>query len=417
MSSTSGPQGANSEQIDKLMQANNKHARNDVGTWIVVFIASAWFALGSTSLAAASRVVVLPERANKDLKQQLEALTKLGAPAALMLVGQGNDVVRGALGTADRKSGRAASLKDHWRIASVTKMVTATVIMQLVREGLLTLDDPVSKHLPRAFPLASTTSIRQLLNHTSGLPDYLVGARVPINVSARQMKANLRQKRSFARLLGDAKRQQRMVQPGEMHAYSNTNYLLLGRIIERVTGLTYQNVVRQRILKPLKLANTEFPSREGRIRKPNLHGYVLGDSKKRAFSDRKRLVDVTTHTYFPGADGGLVSNLEDLTNLMSAIWVGPLLTDAERVLMTSNLVSDHDGIYGYGFGVTAFKLTCGITVFGHEGHDLGSYTLALTDRLRGRNFVLAINTAIVDRPDIEKQVHSIRDRAFCGPSN
>lgn len=384
--------------------------------WAILIATLVILAIGGSAIHAASTPVALSARANADLNGQLEELTKLGAPAALMIVRQGSDLVRGVVGIADRKSGRGASLKDHWRIASVTKMVTATVVMQLVREGLLTLDDPVSKYLASAFPLSNTTTIRQLLNHTSGMPDYLAGPRVPLNISARRMQASLLRKRSFSRLVSDANRQQRTSQPGEMHEYSNTNYLLLGRIIASVTGRSYQDIVRQRILGPLKLRNTEFPTPTGRLLKPYLHGYVQADTRKGPFTDRTRLVDVTRHAYFRGADGGLYSNLDDLTTLMDAIWTGPLLTDAERDLMTSNLVGDHDGIYGYGFGVTAFKLSCGVTAIGHEGRDLGSYTLALTDRSRARNFVLVINTAIVDRPDLEQRIQKIRDQVFCGPT-
>jgi D-alanyl-D-alanine carboxypeptidase len=90
--------------------------------------------------------------AQLNLSTHLEAMRRAGAPAALAIVRQGDFVNRSAAGTANLKTGRQASLADHWRIASVTKMVTAVIVIQLIREGTLTLDDPVARNLPGLFP-------------------------------------------------------------------------------------------------------------------------------------------------------------------------------------------------------------------------------------------------------------------------
>lgn len=331
------------------------------------------------------------------------------------MVRQGERTIQSvAVGIADRRIGRLATIRDRWRIASVTKMVTAVVVMQLVRDGRLGLDDPVATYLPHAVPLADQITIRQLLNHTSGIPDYLAGPRVPINVSARVLKANLIRHRPFRQRLADANRQPRAFKPGEMHEYSNTNYLLLERIVARVSSMSYDKVVQSRVLRPLGLTHTAFVDPTNRLPRNQLRGYVAGDTKRGPFKSRKLLVDVTRHDYLTGADGGLTSDLTDLTRLMDAIWNGPLLTAGERAAMTTDMVEDHDGVYRYGFGVAAYKQSCGITVYGHEGRDLGVYTMALSDRSSRRHLVVAVNKFITDRAAFDRQLFNIQEQVFCG---
>ncbi len=343
------------------------------------------------------------------------ALGSLGAPATLMMLREGDRIVQSvAVGIADRRIGRLATIRDRWRIASITKIVTAVVVMQLVREGRLGLDNAVATYLPRAVPLADKITIRQLLNHTSGIPDYLAGPRVPINVSARMLKANLIRHRPFRQRLADANRQQRTFKPGEMHEYSNTNYLVLERIIARVSGMSYDKAVQSRVLKPLGLTHTAFVDPANRLPRDQLRGYVAGDTKRGPFKSHKRLVDVTRHDYLTGADGGLTSDLADLTRLMDAIWNGPLLTAGERAAMTTDTVEDHDGVYRYGFGVAAYKQSCGITVYGHEGRDLGVYTMALSDRSSRRHLVVVVNKFIADRATFDRQLFNIQEQVFCG---
>jgi D-alanyl-D-alanine carboxypeptidase len=345
---------------------------------------------------------------------QRSALDRIGAPGGLLMVRDGAGVRQLiAFGLADIQSGRAASTGDVWRIASVTKLVTAVVVLQLAREKTLALDDTVAKYLPGVVPNAQKITIRQLLDHTSGIPDYLAGPGSPPNVSATRLKGELVRRRAFAALIEDANRQRRTARPGETHDYSNTNYLLLERIIEKATRNSFEHEVRTRILQPAGLSMTGFPSKTGRVPHRQLKGYVPADTRRGPFTAKKTLVDVTTHDYVLGADGGLYSSLDDLSRLLDAIWSGPLLTDGERQAMIANAQYDHDGTYRYGLGVAAYKLPCNKTVYGHVGRDLGIYTLALSDRKRRRHLVLAINKPIDDRGEMERRIYKLRDQAFC----
>ncbi len=347
------------------------------------------------------------------LRSQLEAIVKLGPPAALATVRSSGTQQRIAVGVADISTGRKAHTNDVWRIASVTKLVTAAIVLRLAQQRRLKLEDRLSKYLPGTIDLADQISIRQLLNHTSGIPDYLSAPNIPFNVSARRLGANLLRQRTPEKLLRDARRQPRRFKPGAEHEYSNTNYLLLGMVIERVTGKSFQSVVQEQVITTLKLERTGFPDRKGRVPFEHLRGYLPGDSKAGPFKNRRALVDVTAHDYFLGADGGLFSSLDETSRILKHLLHGPLFGPLVRRSMISNLVPDHDGFYRYGLGIMAFELPCGMYVYGHEGRDLGIYTVALFDPAHERTFVLAANMSFGHEWGIQDRIDKLRNGVFC----
>ncbi|KAB2848772.1 MAG: beta-lactamase family protein [Hyphomicrobiaceae bacterium] len=343
----------------------------------------------------------------------MQELVRLGAPGALALVKERDKIVAAAAGLADLKRERPATKEDVWRIASVTKMVTAVIALQLVRERKLELDHPLSRYLPRIVPKAERITIRQLLNHTSGIPDYLYGR--PFSTSKR-LRVRLLREQSTAEMIEAANSQRRRFAPGRQHEYSNTNYLLLGLVIEKVSGKPYRDVVSERIVEPLQLQHTGFPDELGIVPRQRLSAYVPSDRGREPFGDYKRPHDVTIHRQLLGADGGLYSDVEDLGKMLEAIWGGKLLGPSEIEAMLADPWIDHDGRYRYGLGVSIYQLSCGTTVVGHEGSDFGSYTLALTDRATLRHLVVVVNIAIHRRPDIEIAIDRLRSQVFCPAS-
>ena len=349
------------------------------------------------------------------LRNQLSQIVKRGPPGALLLLQDGKLRQRLSVGLADLATQRRATTDDAWRIASVTKLVTAAIIIQLVQERHIKLDDRLSAYLPNSVRLAESITIRQLLNHTSGIPDYLSAPHVPLQVSAKHLKANLIRQRSTRGLLSDARSQRRRFKPGSMHEYSNTNYLLLGLIIEKVTGKKFQTVVRDRIIVPLKLKRTGFPDASGNIRPQHMRGYVPGDLRGKPFSNRRSLIDVTAHDYFLGGDGGLYSTLDETASIVRYVLSGQGMDRSVQRAMVSSMVQDHDGFYRYGLGVMAIELPCGQRVFGHEGRDLGIYTMALFDLKHGRSLVVAANMSFEHQWGIQDRIDEIRNMVFCGP--
>lgn len=368
--------------------------------------------VGNSALSASTAQTV--EATEPALRRLLAGLVKKGAPSAVVFVGTTKGIAVHALGSAAARKGRPVETDQVWRIASVTKMVTAVVTLQLVREGRLALNDPLAKHLPAAVPDADRITIRHLLNHTSGIADYLAVPGSLMQEPTSKLVKRLLEPRTYEASLELANRHSASSEPGLLHEYSNTNYLLLGRIIERVAGRSYARVVSERVIEPLGLRKTGFPAADGAIPSPHLKAFLPSDARRRGPGARPRVHDVTQHTFFLGADGGLYSSGPDLIRLLDAIWRGPLLTDPERRLLIEDMQEDHDGQYRYGLGVAAFPTRCGELVYGHEGHDLGSFTMALTDRSRSRHVVLVFNRSSDGLRGIEQTLFDLRSAAFCG---
>jgi len=349
------------------------------------------------------------------LRNKLSQIIKRGPPAAMLLLKVGKQQQRMSVGLADLATKRKATTDDAWRIASVTKLVTAAIIIQLAQERRIKLDDRLSDYLPNSVRLADSISVRQLLNHTSGIPDYLSAPSVPLQVSAKHLRANLVRQRSTQRLLSDARSQGRRFKPGSMHEYSNTNYLLLGLIIEKVTGKKFQTVVRDRIIIPLKLKQTGFPNSKGNIRPQHMRGYVPADVGGKPFSNRRSLIDVTTHDYFLDGDGGLYSTLDETTSIVRYVLSGRGMDSSVGRAMVSSMIQDHDGFYRYGLGVMAIQLPCGQRVYGHEGRDLGIFTMALFDPKHDTSLVLTVNMSFEHQWGIQNRIDEIRNTVFCAP--
>jgi D-alanyl-D-alanine carboxypeptidase len=174
---------------------------------------------------------------------------------------------------------RAARPSDRFRIGSVTKSFVATVVLQLVGEGRLGLDDPLERWLPGAVPGGERITIRQLLNHTSGLYNYTDALLGPLLAKPTRQAYQQLAARSFAprALVAMATRHRPLFPPGTRFAYSNTNYILLDLVVERVTGARLAAQLHRRIVQPLGLEATELPGTQRRIRGGHAHGYAPPD--------------------------------------------------------------------------------------------------------------------------------------------
>ena len=351
--------------------------------------------------------------AGPSLEDELAGIVRLGVPGAIAILLRGGEEESAAVGVAEIATGRTATVQDTFRIASITKLFTAAAVFRQMRTGQLALDDPVGWLLPRIVPLADRITVRQLLGHTSGVPDYLAGPSQPFNASAARLSQSLGRSRPRAELLRAAAQARRERAPGTAHAYSNTNYVLLEALLERAEGRPYASVVADRVLAPLDLRNTGFPDARGRFPGPALRGYVPSDGSAGAFTDRKRPIDVTEHTFFMGGDGGLYSNAPDLMRFARALIGGDLVTADELGRMLADAKEDHDGSYRYGLGIMIFPTVCARQVLGHEGRDIGTFSAVFADRDGSTVLVLAMNAAPDHVPKLGEAVADLRDRVFC----
>ncbi|MFI1423153.1 serine hydrolase domain-containing protein [Streptomyces sp. NPDC020731] len=293
------------------------------------------------------------------------------------------------------------------RIASNTKMFTATVVLQLVGEGKISLDAPIENYLPglvRGDGIdGRNITVRQLLQHTSGLPDY--DEEIVTDYVAKQ------QHRYFEprEVLEIALKKKALDAPGVSWSYSNTNYILAGLLVQKVTGRPIGEEITNRIIKPLNLRHTYWPGvGDQTIKGLHAHGYF-------ATEPNAPYADVTTQD--PSASwaaGQLIGTPSDLNHFLTALLDGKLLKPAQlKEMKTTVNAPDLDtvGDGHYGLGLATFKLSCGGYAWTHGGNAVG-YTTRNAVTKDGRAATIAV-TALPTTLAAAEHIESALDTALC----
>ncbi|MFC8227050.1 serine hydrolase domain-containing protein [Streptomyces sp. NPDC057287] len=294
---------------------------------------------------------------------------------------------------------------DRFRAGSITKTFVATVVLQLAREGELGLDDSVEEHLPGLVQGhgndGSAISLRALLTHTSGLYDYMAAlpATDPALTGAAGPSA---QPVTPAAAVRAAVARPPVAARGS-YAYSNTNYALLGLVVQRVTGHPYAAEIRRRVLVPLRLTGTSLPGVRAVLPLPHSRGY----HRSPADGTLREVTDVDPR--FAGAAGELVSTLADLDAFYAALLGGRLLLPADLATLLDTRASA--GVYG--MGIYPQKLSCGLTVWGHNGHITGSYVRSAATRDGRHTFTFRVNTDTAPGAALEAD---LLEAEFCPPA-
>ncbi|MFM9369387.1 serine hydrolase domain-containing protein [Streptomyces sp. Da 82-17] len=296
-------------------------------------------------------------------------------------------------GTADTATNRPIHRTDRFRVGSITKSFTAVVVLQLAAEGRLSLDDTVEHHLPGLVRGHGNDgrelTLRQLLRHTSGLFAYTdaPGTRT----------TELDRRYTPTALLRTALAHRPLFAPGTDWSYSNTNYTVLGLVIEQVTGRGYAEEARRRIIDPLRLTGTSFPGTRHRLPAP--HG--------RAYSGTPASPEDVTELdpSGAGAAGEAISTLDDLNRFYRALLTGRLLPAPQLAAMRSTRASDG----AYGMGLMPTELSC-TTVWGHNGRIRGSYaaTAATADGRHVLTYRLNSDWSTARKPE-----RTLLEREFC----
>ena len=332
---------------------------------VPVVAAIALGAVGGVASAAPSKGEA------ESLKSRAQGLVGDGYPAALAAVTDAKGESAGvAVGKGSLETGQAPPMDGEVRVGSNTKTFVAVVVMQLVQEGKVGLDEPIETYLPGLIKGegidGSKITVRQLLQHTSGLPEYT--DTTPGRSDIFQIKDHYIPPRD---LLDTALGKPAQFEPGAQWKYTNTNYLVLGMLVERVSQRPVGEQIDERIVKKLGLSHTYLPGNgEKKLHGPHSQGYHL--------SAEGKLEDMTDlDTSLAWAAGGMVSTPGELNTFFQAVLDGRLLTQASIDEMKNGAVdaSSHLGPGAvYGLGLIGTPLSCGGTAWGHHGGIAGYET-------------------------------------------
>jgi D-alanyl-D-alanine carboxypeptidase len=333
------------------------------------------FAAATLACAALAGAASPPPKS--DLQRGANRLVATsGLPGVVTLVEQDRRRTVVAAGLGDVARRRAMRTTDRFWVGSITKAFVATVVMQLVAERRLGLDDTIDELLPGRIREGQRIRLRHLLNHTSGIPEYM-----SLDPWVTAVRRNPRAVIPARRLVSSAASLPLDFEPGSRASYSNTNYLVLAEILERVAGRPIERLLRERVFAPLGLRATGFVRGPRAVGGNRVHGYDVSGP---------RPVDVSLHRLGgPWADGGLVSSARDLAVFMGALLRGKLVPPSLVDLMTTE--TKVPGSHGEGLGLYRLPSPCGRWYYGHAGGTPGYVTWAAGSRDARRMVVLAVN--------------------------
>ncbi|MFF7656322.1 serine hydrolase domain-containing protein [Streptomyces sp. NPDC007983] len=351
------------------------------------------------------------------LRRDTEAIHALGVSGvqARAIAPDGRQSVATS-GTADLNTGRPVPSDGYFRMASTSKTLIATVVLQLDAEGGLSLDDTVAHWLPGVVRGngndGSRITIRHLLQHTSGIHDDLPGYTTPEEYY-RQRHDVHGPEQLVARAMAHAPD----FPPGEGWEYSNTGYVLLDMVIQQATGQPGHREIEDRVLRPLGLDRTRWLGTSPSLPRPHAKAYQLFGPGS--------VVDVTDQIPVDHENLAWVTTTRDENDFLRALLAGRLLparqlAEMKRTVPVSAEVQRLWPGGRYGLGLVERPLSCGGTYWSHEGGDGGYITLnGVTDDGR-RSAVVSMSEARGDAPehilDQENAAGALIDHALCAGS-
>ncbi|MFE4368643.1 serine hydrolase domain-containing protein [Streptomyces sp. NPDC056835] len=347
------------------------------------------------------------DKAQKGMQKIADGLVADGKrPAALVSTRERDGRTRTyAAGVGDLATGAPVPADGQVRIGSNTKTFTAVVVLQLVGEGKIDLDAPIETYLPDLIRGEGVDgrriTVRQLLQHTSGLPEYTQA--VAENFAEFQHRyAEPRE------LLDLALKGKASFPPGAKWEYSNTNYIVAGLLVQKITGRPLAEEINKRVVGRIGLRHTYFPGAgDMTIREKHPKGY---------FADKPGapLRDVTVQDPSWGwAAGAMISTNSDVNRLFTALLDGRLLKPAQLKEMRTTVPAEGDPVPGtrYGLGLMSRPLSCGGVSWGHGG-DIPGYETRGGVTESGRSVNVAVTVLPTD-PAGAMEVDAAVDAALC----
>ncbi|MFB6713896.1 MULTISPECIES: serine hydrolase domain-containing protein [unclassified Streptomyces] len=389
-------------------------------------IGRGWLAVAAVVLGTAGAAMAVqpsggasatsaPGYRQDDLRLDTDALRALGITGvqARVTTASGRDLVATA-GVAVAGTNRPVPRDGYFRIASTGKALMATVILQLVDEGKLSLDDTVDRRLPGVIDGNGNDgrkiTVRQLLQNTSGLHDDLPGFDTP-----QQYYRHRYDTYTAEQIVARAMKHHPDFRPGAGWSYSNTGYVVLGMIVEKAAGRPWQEEVESRILKPLGMNHTYLSGTTSTLRRPHADGYQVFASGERTDVTEQIVPDL----------GGYVSTTADVNRFFQGLLGGKLLSEARMAEMQDTVPVDKriEAFWPrgrYGLGLVELPLTCGGSYWSHEGGEAGYITLNGATDDGGRTVTVSLSTSFNDLDETLRQhkaASDLVDRALCDTSS
>ena len=328
-------------------------------------------ATGTPGITPAPTAPVEPKLPSAEIDTRMAKLIDV-VPLAGLAIGiqYKNEIYEQGYGSADVENRKPVTAETVFPIASLTKSFTAAAILRLREEGKLRLDDPISRFLPGTPEMAKDVQIRYLLNHTSGLPDWSIDAAqeaLPERFTTDQAVAYY-----FSTV------QSLEFEPGEASSYNNAGYFLLGAVIEKASGMMYEEYLKETFFGPLGLNSSGECSSE-----PEVLGY---------HSINKQLEEARpSNLKLLGAAGGLCSNVGDLLKWLDTLRHGQASRQETWEQMIQQTVLPDGRRVEYGFGLVIEEDTLGPEI-SHDGVTAGFNSLFIYYPEHDLSIVLLTNT-------------------------
>ncbi|MEV0898885.1 serine hydrolase domain-containing protein [Actinoplanes sp. NPDC049802] len=350
------------------------------------------------------------------LPAAVDDLHELGITGVQGFARVDGEVSRARAGVGDLRRGTPVPMDGYFRIGSNTKTYVAVVVLQLVGEGRLSLDDTVDRWLPGVVAGngndGGRITVRQLLQHTSGLYNYT--ADLPAFSGEEAFLAHRFDRFEDADLVALAMKHEPNFAPGESWDYSNTNYILAGMVIEKVTGRPWEAEVRSRILRPLGLSETSAPGDRVSLPRPHARAY-------QQWEPGGRLSDVTVfNPSAASAAGSMVSTPSDVARFWQALQDGRLLKPRQMRQMHETVLATtfQDYVPGgrYGLGIMFVPNRCG-GYWAHGGDVPGVSTVNGVSADGDRVAVLALTTQLAGEQEtvaVHRRTLRLMDDVICG---
>ncbi|WP_063915528.1 serine hydrolase domain-containing protein [Nocardia salmonicida] len=371
---------------------STKAIRTGLATLVIATTAFGTAACGSTAATPANAA---PE-AGQAVQQALERAVATGLPGAAAELREGDRSWWGRAGVGDITDGRQQRAEDRIRVGSISKAFTAFITLRLVADGELSLDDTVEKWLPGLVQGngndGGAITLRHLLNHTSGLRNFLEDQKIFDNFVGENYLEHRFDNLSPVEIVEIAVKFPPYFAPGGGFRYSNVNHDLLGLIIEKATGRTFAAELERLVVVPFQLSGTYLPpDGEFTIRGPHSRMY----SSLASLDPAAPVHDVTDINASWGyAAGGIVSTTADLSRFLEAILRGELLPAELHREMWTTVSTEGAGWIPqtrYGAGIFEQTLPCGTTVYGMAGAINGAFTYSMGTRDGERTIVATVN--------------------------